>query len=118
MGDQIFNWNDEFIPYYGELPNFKNMKTGIELIKEERQKQIDKHGFTAEHHVNHPEWYESDQLSRAAASILMPNKISLAPDNWDMVWFRNLKGREKKERLVIAGALIAAELDRLELLEK
>lgn len=89
------------------------MKTGVELISEERQKQIDKHGFTAEHHVNHPEWYEADQLSRAAVSILMPSKISLAPENWDMEWFRNLQGRERKERLVIAGALIAAELDRL-----
>ena len=31
---------------------------------------------------------------------------------------RNLKSRTKKERLVIAGALIAAELDRLHELEK
>ena len=94
------------------------MKTGCELITEERKKQIDKHGFTAEHHVSHPEWYENDQLARAAVSILMPYKISLSPDNWDMEWFRNLKGRSRKERLIISGALIAAELDRLGELEK
>lgn len=95
-----------------------NFTIGSKLIAEERQKQIDKHGFTAEHHVNHPEWYEMDQLSRAAVSILMPYEISLSPDNWDMEWFRNLKSRTKKERLIIAGALIAAELDRLNELEK
>ena len=48
------------------------MKTGIELITEERKKQIDKHGFTAEHHVNHPEWYDRLQLEDAAINILHP----------------------------------------------
>lgn len=96
----------------------EDLLVGVELIAKERQKQIDKHGFTAEHHVNHPEWYEEDQLSRAAVSILMPTKISLGPNNWDRKWFSNLCKRSKKERLVIAGALIAAELDRLDAIEK
>lgn len=31
------------------------MKSGVELIAEEREKQISKHKFTGEHHFNHPD---------------------------------------------------------------
>lgn len=101
----------------------ENKSVGVELIAKERQKQIDKHGFTAEHHVAHPEWYEEKQLPQAAVSMLLPDLmpndlISDVPANWDSVWFNNLLERPSKERLIIAGALIAAELDRLDQLEK
>lgn len=96
-----------------------NYTIGVQLIGAEREKQIDKHGFTAEHHVNHPEWYEADQLKYAVKSILYPDSIhSSTPENWDVEWFENLMRRSNKERLIIAGALIAAELDRLSELEK
>lgn len=92
-------------------------KTGIELIAKERQKQIDKHGFTVEHSVSHNEWYAKGQLIQASLEILKPDTIPTTPDNWDKEWFKNLTERSHKERLVIAAALIAAELDRIELLE-
>lgn len=96
-----------------------NFTIGVQLIGAEREKQIDKHGFTAEHHVNHPEWYEEDQLPNAAVSILIPDSLCAGvPKNWDVKWFRDMMKRSVKERLVIAGALIAAELDRLNELEK
>jgi len=90
-------------------------KTGIELITEERQKQITKHGFTGEHHANHPEWYDKGQLIEAANTLSMKviNQCSV-PLNWDIAWFSNLVNRSYEERLVIAGALIAAEIDRLQ----
>lgn len=96
------------------------LTVGTQLIADERQKQIDKHGFTAEHHVNHPEWYVNDQLKKAARSLLLhPLSIFVeTPENWDEAWFKNLINRPEKERLVIAGALIVAELDRLSELEK
>lgn len=100
------------------------MKTGIELITEERKKQIDKHGFTAEHHVNHPEWYDRLQLEDAAINILHPfitateDNMPETPENWDKEWFENLCKRNREERLIIAAALIAAELDRLQLISK
>ncbi|WP_143147260.1 hypothetical protein [Chishuiella changwenlii] len=94
----------------------QNLKTGIELIAEERQKQISKHGFTGEHHANHPEWYDQGQLLLAAKTLI---KVDLKdnvyyPLNWDHTWFYNLCRRDYKERLIIAGALIAAEIDRLQ----
>lgn len=95
------------------------MKSGLDLIKEEREKQITKHGFTGEHHANHPEWYNENQLIYAAATLSMKEINScLVPKNWDANWFINLIKRPYKERLFIAGALIASELDRLNQLDK
>lgn len=104
---------------------------GVELIAKERQKQIDKHGFTAEHHVAHPEWYDIkqyagdfNQLQDAAMKLLHVDVRGIKkgeipePINWDKEWYLNLCDRPQKERLIIAGALIAAELDRLDQLEK
>lgn len=100
----------------------ENTKTGVELIAEERQKQIDKHGFTAQYHVEHPEYYEQNQLNQASASLILfdviPDDLFLeVPENWDKDWFYKLLNHSQFERLVIAGALIAAELDRLNLKE-
>ncbi len=101
----------------------KIMKTGIELITEERQKQIDKHGFTAEHHaLNSEKWYDDLQLQRASYYLLDENTREedipiRIPSNWNKEWFMNLNRRDRKERLIIAGALIAAELDRINYLE-
>ncbi|MBD8081110.1 hypothetical protein [Chryseobacterium caseinilyticum] len=95
----------------------KSLTPGIQELAAERQKQIDKHGFTAEHHVNHPEWYENKQLIVAAASLLLqdltPEQASGDfPENWDEKWFADLLSRSEAERVIIAGALLAAELDR------
>lgn len=98
-------------------------KTGVELIAEERQRQITKHGFTAEHHAEHDEWYEKYQLQYAATTLLMHELVDDVrahvhlPEGWDMEWFMDLNRRSRKERLIIAGALIAAEIDRLQRLE-
>lgn len=89
------------------------MKTGIELISEEREKQISKHGFTGEHHFNHPEYYDKNQLVEAAVKIGAPIPYNQAPENWDAKWFSNLCNRPYKERLIISGALIVAEIDRI-----
>jgi len=96
------------------------MKTGVQLITEEREKQISKHGFTGEHHFNHPEWYDKKQLILASQILLTETidserikKYFLFPKNWDAEWFQNLCDRPYKERIIIAGALIGAEIDRL-----
>lgn len=98
------------------------MKTGIELITEERQKQIDKHGFTAEHHaLNSEKWYDNNQMQFAVMYLLDENFIfgeESFPLNWNKEWFMNLNNRDVKERLIISGALIAAELDRLNYIEE
>ncbi len=95
------------------------MKSGIELMSIERQvKQIEKHGFTAAHHAMHPEWYDNNQLIDAAAKLSHKIAYNETPENWSYEWFTNLCNRPHKERLIIAGALLASEWDRLNYLEE
>lgn len=97
------------------------MKTGIELIAAERQRQIDVEGWTPEHDAEHTH----GELSRAAG--IYANRASLiesqnseafllewgVPDLWPWSgdWWKPSK--DPIRNLEKAGALIAAELDRL-----
>lgn len=94
-------------------------KTGVELIAVERQEQIEKHGRTLEHDIQ----INSDfQMIKAVGMLiftptdegfdLMDHDIFL-PDGWDKDIWMKMHGKPYKERLIIAGAFIAAELDRL-----
>lgn len=112
---------DEQQSKVNEIQNmFKPKKlSGVELISKERQHQIDKHGFTAEHHaLNSEKWYSKNQLMEASVKIGAPVPYNSAPENWDEEWFKKLCDKPYKDRLIIAGALIAAELDRLNYLEE
>jgi hypothetical protein len=86
------------------------MKTGIELIAIERQEQIEKHGFDK----NHDEEMSNGEL-KDAAIYLLTGELKYFP-NWDERF--HLKFRSKFsneiETLKIAGALIAAEIDRIQ----
>lgn len=94
------------------------MKTGIELIAEERQEQLSKHNRTVENDVIENNHY---QLSEAAGLLCWVNEEDFdndtdgcCPTGWDSeIWYKMMI-KPYKERLIIAGALIAAEIDRLE----
>jgi len=85
------------------------MKTGIELIAEERREQIED-----------AEQYQKNELIDAAMYAVTKER-KYYPETWDF-WFHNkMMDKEKRmseqefwiERLKIAGALIAAEIDRV-----
>lgn len=112
------------------------MKSGTELIAEERQRQIDKEGWTAQHDEQHT----NGELALVAALYATPEPLYakcglghdlVFVDPWP--WFDRVeiarygdglttqvsawdkrKQHSKLRRLVIAGALIAAEIDRLQ----
>ena len=120
------------------------MKTGIELIAEERQRQIDVEGYTKEHDMLHDE----REFRNAAASYMMPNSIRPTLDVTDKldvqpsyaviydhyssdgtlhklrvlppyIWPWNEQSwkptpLDRVRELVKAGALIAAAIDRLQ----
>ncbi|MBX2976439.1 MAG: hypothetical protein KF721_09910 [Ignavibacteriaceae bacterium] len=93
------------------------VKNGIDLISEERAKQINK-GKTAEADLTKN---PKGQLSVAAgilAQKYIPKDVinSWAPVGWDYDNWLQLLDKPYPERLVIAGALIAAEIDRVTLL--
>lgn len=95
------------------------MKTGIELIAEERRRQIEVEGWTKASDSR----YTNGELAAAAISYACPsdlrsckvirngNKLPLYWP-WDEKWWKPTPDNRIKE-LSKAGALIAAEIDRL-----
>jgi|GEM_PF-1314593 hypothetical protein len=113
------------------LLNLNKMKTGVELIAEERQRQIEKYGSTDAHDIDH----DDEQLAQAAMTYAMPEylqghcihsggakrflyldegmhkrtKFPLYPEGWQMT----SQPYNRIHDLMRAGAFIAAEIDRL-----
>ena len=83
---------------------------GIDRIATERKRQIDVKGFDA----LRDEGYHHGELAAVAAALITyggPTDHQPIYDPWDII------GKHKDDPvqlLVIAGALIAAEIDRLE----
>ena len=98
-----------------ECPS-KYKEPGVTLITKERKEQIDKHFRSIKEDVL---YNPSFQLSKAAAFLILHNfsehEILMAlPLNWNKkVWIK-MCSKPYKERLIIAGALIAAEIDRIQ----
>lgn len=83
--------------------------TGAALITAERRRQITAEGWMPEHDAEHAD----DELARAAACYAMPDRyreLRLWP--WRPGWWKPSPDDRVRE-LVKAGALIAAEIDRL-----
>lgn len=90
-----------------------NHKTGIELIAHERAEQILKHSRTIENDSTENAEY---QLKDAAQALLVDNepaRIELVPRGWDLIIWQKMCRKSYSERMIIAAALLAAELDRL-----
>jgi len=89
-------------------------KTGLELIQEERNEQIHKHN----HQVQHDVLKNQDEELKKVAIAMLTNDHSEFPENWNFFKKEKLLNKSYIKRLVVAGALIAAEIDRLIALEK
>ena len=97
--------------------------TGIERIAAERKRQIEEEGFT----VEEDDGWTKGELTDAAICYAMseeqreysPNPILSELDRywpWQMKWWKPTPDNRIRD-LEKAGALIAAELDRLQRLE-
>jgi hypothetical protein len=97
--------------------------TGVELIAMERQEQISKHGYHSAH-----DWGHHHGELRLVAAILATNGTNskvVSDYGGDFQSGLNVWGLENKltgdqnkiHRLQVAGALIAAEIDRLQAIE-
>jgi hypothetical protein len=85
------------------------MKTGIELIALERAEQIKKHNRIIENDVEHN---KNQELRSGAIALLLHDENEFSPE-WDSEICMKMINKSYKERMIIAGALIAAEIDRL-----
>lgn len=94
------------------------MKDGISRIAAERQRQLSVEGWTPEHDDKHG----GGALARAAAQYAIPYGLRAGKRvfewlwPWDSRWYKPSAGNRIRE-LEKAGALIAAEIDRLLRLE-
>lgn len=103
------------------------MKTAIELIAEERKRQIDVEGWTPEHDDTHVK----DEIPRAAAAYCLPHKWKIdhrhvgsnlfslfqmfRSDIWPWNYsFWKPTPDDRIRELTKAGALIVAEIERLQ----
>ena len=103
------------------------MKKAIEMIADERERQKKVEGWSEEHDDQHID----NELANAAATYAMDNNcrkaltemcaepLLPAPPTWpfDDKWWKPSKDNRIKE-LVKAGALIVAEIERLQRLEE
>lgn len=99
------------------------MKTGIELIQAERERQVSREGFDAAHDDAH----SSGEICRAAGCYLAHAEVqSMLDDPSDPISYAgglpafwpwkqgDWKPRDRMRNLIRAGALIAAEIDRIQ----
>lgn len=88
-------------------------KTGIELIAEERQRQIDVEGFLPE---NDKQQAIGELANAASCYAMTPNirPAELPPTHWPWLDFYKPTPNDRIRELQKAGALIAAEIDRLQ----
>jgi hypothetical protein len=88
---------------------------GLDAIIQERHKQI----LTKERTIMSDVHHNPDgQLLQAARALLKFNAVEHDfPEHWGIASVRKLINKSYIDRLTIAGALIAAELDRIDYIE-
>lgn len=94
---------------FDELDGSRPSQAALDVLAE-RQRQISTEGWTPEHDDQHTD----DELALAAASYaISANPDMSAPSfwPWDAKWWKPKDGRRN---LVKAGALILAEIERLD----
>lgn len=87
----------------------KGIMTGIDLIAQKRLDQKIKHGHSIRSDY---ESYPDFELMEAAQAILEANPDRM-PKTWDEESCKRLCGKPLQERLITAGAMIAAQIDVL-----
>jgi hypothetical protein len=93
---------------------------GIELIAKERQEQQEKHGISVKNDAqfNSSAEYNGLPALSLGAIGLLDGTIARVPSHWDKKRLEKMRSKPYKERLIIAGALIAAEIDRIQFMDE
>jgi len=101
------------------------MQTGIELIAAERERQITSEGWSPDHDDTHAGGELADAAACYAAVAASQARGPWIPENSELITEGHMAGldwpfetgafkpEDQRKNLIRAGALIAAELDRL-----
>lgn len=88
--------------------------TGIEAMLIERKEQLGKHNKSVKYDIK---VNSTGQLREGARKLITHHPellIDNPPEGWDKELWKKMCLKPYKERLVIAGSLLAAEYDRIE----
>ena len=88
-------------------------KTGIELIVDERNEQLYKHNRSIELDSRANAEYQLKEAARTLLHDGEKHRLLSCPKGWNPEIWRKMALKTYSERITMAGALIAAELDRL-----
>jgi len=93
---------------------------GIELITKERQEQLEKHGISVKNDAqfNSIMQFNGIYVIPIAVIGILDDSFQHAPAHWDKKMLDKIRKKSYKERLIIAGAFIAAEIDRVQYVEE
>ena len=96
---------------------------GVDLIRQERRRQRSRSKWGEAYSLRHDDGHDRGEIARAAAVYAMPPEFR--ERNQDLVgvltppyWHLKLSSGDRRRELVKAGALIAAEIDRLARIEE
>jgi hypothetical protein len=97
----------------------QDRKSGVRLISEERRRQRSRRPGGEAYSLGHDDDHDKGEIARAAAVYAMPPEFRAR--NLDLVavltppyWYLKLDKGDRIRELTKAGALIAAEIDRLQ----
>lgn len=91
------------------------MMTGVELIAAERERQVNEKGYDAAHDDTHADRGMATSAAQVLVHYYSNGTLGVrrwgSCDNWHII---EKHGDDPVKLLAIAGALIAAEIDRLQ----
>jgi len=100
-----------------EVPIPKPPLKGIELISQERERQLSQEGWSAQHDDKHPQGQLALVGACYALDFALYKETARELFPWDNKWWKPPKEAtisESIHELAKAGALIAAEIDKLQ----
>lgn len=91
-----------------------NKETGINLITQERWEQLYKHNRSVQDDILYNDELQLVEAAKHLIKSFTDDPLDCLPRNWSLHIWAKMLAKPYKERLIIAGALIAAEIDRLQ----
>lgn len=95
--------------------------TGAELILQERLEQLNKHNISVASDIT---YNTKDELTYAAIALISKGRLNIrlekwrCPPSWNKDKWEHMMMKPYEERLILAGAFLAAEYDRIKEINK